>query len=216
MKKISVSLISWISVRFIPCYFTLFFTFLILGVNSADGQTRPTENAMQVGFSGLPIFYLDNSAPKGLRGYAFYGNIGWYHSPNLVFGLRPFYGVVNDVWSDRMVSFGMNFYVRKYLTHQRWKLFLDANLGIGYLDYQSEYEIDPLSSFFPPVSTYSDYDGIMGNFAFGPGVDIAIKNGFHLEVLVQYLEMYNLNYLEETTTGRTVIPTIGIQKIIGK
>lgn len=177
--------------------------FLLLGVYTADAQETSNGPRMQVGFSGLPIFYMDDGFASGLRGYAFYGNVGWYHSPSLVFGLRPFYGKV-EFYNETNTSAGMNVYIRKYLTKKRFKLFLDVNAGLGYIEYD-EY-VDPFSSFYP------DYNGVLFNFALGPGVDIGFKNNWHLELLVQYLEMQNISYPDETTTGRTVIPTIGVQK----
>ena len=54
----------------------------------------------------------------------------------------------------------------------------------------------------------------MFNYAVGPGVDILLSGSVHLEIIVQYLRMQNIDFPERTTVGNTVIPTIGFQKVI--
>ena len=77
---------------------------------------------------------------------------------------------------------------------------MDANIGFGRLWY----------SYDEGWFASNDVNGSMFNFAVGPGLDFRLKNGFYLELLVQYLYMRNISFPEQTSAGNSVIPSIGV------
>jgi len=103
-----------------------------------------------------------------------------------------------------MVSTGLNAYYRVYIQRKRLSIFLDANLGLGYIWYSSKNS--------GPRGPLSSFNGTMFNYAFGPGIDFEISNGLNVEFLVQHLRMANISHPEDTNDGSTIIPSVGIQK----
>lgn len=159
----------------------------------------------QSGITGLPIIYPNNDDGNtvGLNGYAIYLSIGKFKSEKTAIGLRPFVGQV-DVSFDRIFSIGLNGYYRRYFGNKNTRAFFDANAGFGGLFYSNISE--------SVVRDPSDNNGVMFNFAFGPGVDISLQNGYFIEASIQYLRMRNISKPDGTTVGNTVIPSIGLFK----
>jgi hypothetical protein len=183
--------------------FILFF--FSISIHAQDQTKAATK---QIGLTGVPIFYLNNGGGNsgGFNGIALYGNLGRVFKKYNVVGLRPFFGVSDEGFDkeQRLHSIGSNIYYRRYLNKNRWSFFLEANAGFGYLWYTSK---------FPDFNeSLRENNGVMFNFAFGPGVDFEIKNGWNLELTVQYLELKNISHPENTLVGETIIPTIGFQK----
>ena len=175
---------------------------------SAIAQNEAPPASKQIGITGLPIIYLNNGAGnnKGFNGIALYGSVGWFIKDYNVVGLRPFLGVVDSGFDrvQRLHSLGTNVYYRRYLNRNRFSFFVDANVGFGYIWYSSK---------FPNFNeSLNDLNGIMFNYAIGPGVDYEIKNRWNLELSLQYLQMKNIDHPEDTNVGKTIIPSIGIQK----
>ena len=100
-----------------------------------------------------------------------------------------------------MHSLGSNIYYRRYLNQDRLKFFGEINGGLGYLWYTS--------NIFESVK---EFNGLMFNYAFGLGADYEIKNGWNIELSLQYLQMKNISHPDDTNVGKTIIPSIGIQK----
>lgn len=189
---------------------TSFFLFSILFffAISINAQEATTTVSKQIGITGLPLLYLNGgtgNAP-GLNGLALYGNAGWFIKKHNVIGLRPFFGIVDsgDEYNQRIHSAGSNVYYRRYLNQKRWSFFVDANAGFGYTWY---------SSRFPDYDDFlKGLNGIMFNCALGPGIDFEINDGLNIEFIIQYLYMRNISHPDNTTPGKTVIPSIGIQQ----
>lgn len=180
--------------------FSILFFFSISSIKAQD-QVSPVSK--QVGLTGLPIFYLNGG---GLNGIALYGSVGWFIKDYNVVGLRPFLGMVDRGFdnTERLNSLGSNVYYRRYINRSQWSFYLEANVGFGYIWYSSK---------FPDFDNYlKEINGVMFNYAFGPGVDYEIKNGWNIELTLQYLKMRNIDHPEETIDGHTIIPTIGFQK----
>ncbi len=183
-------------------------SFLFLFSISINAQDQSTPASKQIGLTGLPIFYLNNGAGNGggFNGIALYGSFGWIIKEQNIVGLRPFFGVVDTDFSktQRMHSLGSNVYYRRYLNEDRLRVFGEFNIGLGYLWYTSN--IPNLTK------SISEFDGIMFNYAFGLGADYEIKNGWNIELSFQYLQMKNISHPEDTNVGKTIIPSIGIQR----
>lgn len=183
--------------------FILFF--FSISIHAQDQTSAATK---QIGITGLPIFYLNDGGGNSgqFNGIALYGNLGRVFKKYNVVGLRPFFGVVDDGFDrvERLHSLGTNIYYRRYLNKNRWSFFLEANAGFGYLWYTSK---------FPDFNeSLKENNGIMFNYGFGPGVDFEVKNGWNIELTVQYLQMKNISHPENTLVGKTIIPAIGFQK----
>lgn len=188
--------------KFLPIIFSLLFLFSV----SVNAQDQSASYSKQIGIAGLPIFYLNNANGNSFNGVALYGNIGWFIKDYNVIGARPFFGTVNLGFQDEQIlnSLGSNFYYRRYFNKKRWSFFVDANIGFGYIWYSSE---------VPSIDVVlKDLNGAMFNYAIGPGVDYEVKNGWNIELTVQYLEMKNITHPEDTNVGKTIIPAIGLQK----
>ncbi len=188
--------------------FSILFSLLFFFSTSINAQEQITPVSKQMGITGLPIIYLNNGAGNsgGFNGIALYGNLGWFIQNNNVLGVRPFFGLVDSGFDkvQRLHSLGSNIYYRRYLNRNRWSFFVDANLGFGYLWYTSK--------FNDLNESLNELNGIMFNYAFGPGVDYEINNGWNIELIFQYLEMKNISHPDDTNVGKTIIPSIGIQK----
>jgi len=181
--------------------------FLLLSCNKLFAQE--TSKNKQIGLTGLPIIYFYNGTPS-IEGGALYGNYGWFLKDKTVLGIRPFAGIVDfgRQGAQKITSVGTNIYYRTYFNRSKTSFFIDVNTGLGYINYSTNIENVSYQE------NLKELNGMMFNFAFGPGVDIEIKNGLKFEFLVQYLEMHNISSPNETSTGNTVIPSIGIQKFI--
>jgi len=184
--------------------FSTILSFLFFFSFSINAQEQATPVSKQIGITGLPIFYLNSGAGDegGLNGVALYGSFGWFIKQQNIVGIRPFFGVVDAGFdrSQRMHSLGSNIYYRRYLNEDRLKVFGEFNLGLGYLWYTSEF------------ADLKEANGIMFNYAFGLGADYEIKNGWNIELSFQYLLMKNISHPEDTNVGKTIIPSIGIQR----
>jgi len=182
----------------LPFLFTLFL--MNCASFAQEQESESTANRMQIGLTGLPIIYVNNGQvnPNGL---ALYSNVGWFIKEKHVLGLRPFLGMVRTNF-ENAIALGGNVYYRYYFNNSDWRIFADANLGFGHIWHQQTAEV-----FFTQV-----FDGTLFNFAYGFGVDWEIKNGWSLEILVQYLEMKNLTHPKTTFIGRAIIPSIGLQR----
>ncbi|MEM7102062.1 MAG: hypothetical protein AAF502_02950 [Bacteroidota bacterium] len=186
-----------ISVLFI----TLFFGF------SSPVFSQNSAGDFQAGISGLPIIYLNSNS---LDGGALTANVGIFLNANLVAGVRPFFGTVSDgnEVNERIIALGANPYFRVYIGNGKVKGFGDINAGFGKLWYTSKNEA--YAEFL------SGFDGAMFNLAVGPGIDILLKGGYHIELLIQYLQMQNISHTRNSSLGNTLIPTIGVQKFFTK
>jgi len=173
---------------------TALITILALIYFGAEAQS--VKGTFQLGFGGLPIIYPDNSAAMG---YSLRANIGYFPIDRLSIGITPFAGKVQD-----MQSIGANIYFRYYIINQRFALFADGGGGIGNLTYE-----------FSP-----QYNGLMSSFNIGPGIHYLFKsrseNKLAIEFLLQYARLQNINYPENTVTGNTLIPTLGIQYFMNR
>ncbi len=188
--------------------FSIFFFILFFFSTSTIAQNKTPSVSKQIGITGLPIIYLNDGVSNinGINGVALYGNIGWFFHKYNVVGLRPFFGILDPGFDkvERLHSLGSNVYYRRYLNRNRFSFFLDANVGFGYIWYTSK---------FPDFNeSLRELNGIMFNYAFGLGGDYEISNGWNLELTFQYLQMKNIDHPEDTRVGKTLIPSIGIQK----
>lgn len=175
---------------------------------SAVAQNKTPSDSKQIGMTGLPIIYLNDGVGnnKGFNGVALYGNFGGFIGDHNVVGLRPFYGLVDSGFGrvQRLHSLGSNVYYRRYLNRNRFSFFVDANAGFGYIWYTSK--------FSNLNESLNELNGIMFNYALGPGIDYEIVNGWNIELTIQYLQMKNIDHPEDTNVGKTLIPSIGFQK----
>ena len=178
---------------------------LIFSVNFTFGQS--SSGGFHLGISGLPIIYFNSNS---VGGGALAVNAGVFLNSKMVLGIKPFFGTVSDgnEVNERIVSLGGNPYFRYYIGNGKVRGFGDVNAGFGKLWYTSKNE-----SY---AELLSAFNGAMFSFAVGPGLDIMLKGGFHLEILVQYLQMQNITHPRSTTIGNTLIPTIGVQKFFTK
>lgn len=187
--------------------FSILFSLFFLYTMAIQAQEQVKSVSKQIGLTGLPIIYLNNGVGNnGLNGIALYGSVGWFFQKYNVVGIRPFYGVVDVGFNgvQRLNSAGSNVYYRRYLNQQKWSFFVDANVGFGHIWYSSK---------IPDFNvSLKELNGIMFNYAVGPGVDYKVKNGWNIELLIQYLQMKNINHPEDTTVGKTLIPSIGVNK----
>jgi hypothetical protein len=157
-----------------------------------SSEAQNEKGAFQIGLGGLPIVYIDNSAPTG---YSLRANIGYFPINNLSIGILPYIGKV-----DNIKSVGTNIYLRYYLINAKFSLFTEISSGLGNLKYDGT----------------SQYDGTMNSIIVGPGAHYMIKNKLSIELLVQYARLKNISYPENTLVSNTFIPTIGIQYFINK
>lgn len=159
-------------------------------------EAQSEKGTFQLGIGGLPIFYPDNS---GETGFSLRANIGYFPINKLAVGLMPFAGKVED-----MNSIGASIYLRYYIINKRFSLFAEGGGGFGNLKYKDS----------------PQYDGKMNSFNIGPGFHYLFKskskNKLAIEFLLQYARLQNINYPENTLTGNTLIPTIGIQYFFKK
>lgn len=159
-------------------------------------QAQSEKGDFQLGIGGLPIIYPDNS---GENGFSLRANFGYFPINKLSVGLMPFAGKVED-----MNSIGASIYLRYYIINKRFSLFFEAGGGFGNLKYEDS----------------PQYDGTMNTFNIGPGFHYLFKskskNKLAIEFLLQYARLQNINFPENTLTGNTLIPTIGIQYFIKK
>ncbi|MEM1323384.1 MAG: hypothetical protein AAGG75_24170 [Bacteroidota bacterium] len=187
-------------------YLTFLCAFFLFSVSINAQDSAPASK--QVGVTTLPIIYLNNGigTDGGFGGIAVYGNYGWIFKNYNVVGLRPFWGYVDSGSSrnQHLQSLGSNVYYRRYFNRNRLSFFVDANIGLGYIWYSSD------SPSFE--ETLQELNGLMFNYAFGPGVDFEIKNGWNVELIIQYLQMQNIDHPEDTNVGKSLIPSIGVQK----
>ena len=165
--------------------------FILIFVHlSSEAQSE--KGNFQLGIGGLPIIYPDNS---GNTGFSLRVNFGYFPINRLTVGAMPFVGKV-----DQMKSIGANIYLRYYLMNKRFSLFVEASGGFGNLKYENS----------------SQYNGTMNSIILGPGIHYKFKNNLAIEFLLQYARLKNINYPENTLTGNTFIPTVGIQYFIKK
>jgi hypothetical protein len=159
-------------------------------------QAQSEKGTFQLGIGGLPIIYPDNS---GETGYAIRANFGYFPTNKLTIGLMPFAGRVGN-----MKSIGTSIYLRYYIINKKFSLFVEGSGGFGNLKYEDS----------------PQYDGAMNSLNIGPGIHYTFKskhkNKLAIEFLLQYARLQNINYPENTLTGNTLIPTIGIQYFIKK
>jgi hypothetical protein len=169
---------------------------LIMILVPFSSKAQSEKGTFQVGLGGLPIIYPDNSSESG---YSLRGNIGYFPINRLSVGLMPFAGKVQD-----MNSIGASIYLRYYILSKRFALFIEGGGGFGNLKYDDS----------------PQYNGTMNSFNIGPGFHYTFKskhkNKLAIEFLVQYARLQNINYPENTATGNTLIPTLGIQYFINK
>ena len=164
----------------------------------------------QFGLTGLAIIYPNANSGlgvSGIRGYAFYLNAGKFISPRISIGLKPFFGSVDDGWdvfNQKINSLGLNAYSRYHIPIGKSYLFADLSTGFGRLWYNSKDD-----SYSQQLK---DSNGTMFNYSLGLGSDIHISNGWHFEILVQYSRMRNISNPENTSIGKTIIPSIGVQR----
>jgi hypothetical protein len=167
---------------------------MLLGYFYSVAQSE--KGTFQLGLGGLPIIYPDNS---GETGYAIRANLGYFPMNKLSVGLMPFAGQVED-----MKSIGASVYLRYYIINKRFSLFVEGSGGFGNLKYEDSPE----------------YNGTMNTLNIGPGIHYTFKskhkNKLAIEFLIQYARLKNINYPENTATGNTLIPTLGIQYFINK
>lgn len=165
---------------------------MLIAFYSAKAQSE--KGTFQLGIGGLPIIYPGNSTGTG---YSLRANIGYFPINRLSVGVIPFAGKVRD-----MKSIGTSVYLRYYIISKRVTLFVEAGGGFGNLKYDNS----------------PQYNGTMNSFNLGPGLHYTFKskhkNKFAIEFLIQYARLQNINYPESTTTGNTLIPTLGIQYFI--
>jgi len=180
-------------------FILFFFSTSVLAQDTTSTATR------QIGLTGVPISYVSSGGFKGIH---LYGNIGRIIKDYSVVGLKPFFelrrlgGVFDN--GERLHSLGANVYYRRYLSRNRWSFFLEANAGFGYLWNTSKSSVpDPL---------LRENNGIIFNYGFGPGVDFEIKNGWNIELNVQYQRGRNFSNPETKIGGRGIVPTIGLQR----
>ena len=178
--------------------FTLSLIFISFTAFSQESVSKPK---FQVGLSGLPIIHLD--FPQ--RGFALYGNMGYYLNKRIVAGARPFFGYLKskrtgNIW---IRSLGLNVYSRFYFSTGRLAFFGEVHSGIGNIWEKTAADVQPLAR-------------LLWNYAFGPGLDIQLtkERYWNLELLVQYLKMNDLSDPSEFSVGRAVIPTIGLQILL--
>ena len=145
------------------------------------------KGSFHIGAGGLPIIYPDNQSPTG---YALRINVGYFVTENISIGLMPFHGKVDDIKST-----GANALLRYYILKSKVLVFGEATTGLGFLKYDTSPELD----------------GTMHSFTIGSGLGYSINNKFSVEVILQYGRLRNIPYPEQTWTGKTFIPTIGIQ-----
>jgi len=161
-----------------------------------SSEAQSEKGNFQLGIGGLPIIYPDNS---GDTGFSLRANIGYFPINKLAVGLMPFAGQVED-----MNSIGASIYLRYYIINKRFSLFVEGRGGFGNLKYDDS----------------PQFDGTMNSFNIGPGFHYLFKskskNKLAIEFLLQYARLKNINYPENTLTGNTFIPTIGIQYFIKK
>ena len=150
------------------------------------------KGTFQLGIGGMPIIYPDNSEETG---YSLRANFGYFPINKLVVGLMPFVGKV-----DQMKSVGANIYLRYYLTNNSFSVFIEASGGFGNLEYENT----------------PQHNGTMTAIILGPGIHYKFKNNLAIEFLLQYGRLQNISYPENTATGNTLIPTLGIQYFIKK
>ena len=182
-----------------------------LAINSLHSQTQSTEESseerFQIGLTGLPLIAITNS-PRIMTqtyGFALYGNFGWLLDKNHVVGARPFYAKVAFSDLQETNSAGLNIYYRLYLNQRpKTRLFIEAHTGLGALWYQSNRA--SIQQFV------QQFNGLLFNYAFGPGINIKLKDGYHLEILTQYIVMQNASFPDNTTVEHAIIPSLGVQK----
>lgn len=180
-------------------YFLPFVLTILISSFCFGQEDRPS---LQIGITGLPIFYLNgnsNVGSPGVDGFATYFTIGQFVSKNIALGGRPFVGSVNG-----FTSLGGNAYGRYYFGSKKSRIFLDANIGFGKIWYAPNGEFQ----FF----NRDALSGNLFNFAAGPGMDFHLKNGFYVEATVQYLQMENLSNNFGGFIGKTIIPSVGVVK----
>ena len=169
--------------------------FIVLSVYFCS-QAQSEKGNFQLGIGGFPIVYPDNIAETG---FSLRANFGYSPINNLTVGLIPFAGKVED-----MKSIGASIYLRYYILNKRFSLFVEGGGGFGNLQYKDS----------------PQYDGTMNSLNIGPGILYTFKskhkNKLAVEFLLQYARLQNINYPENTLTGNTLIPTIGIQYFIKK
>ncbi len=165
----------------------LIFVFIIAHL-SATAQIE--KGTSQVGIGGLPIIYPNSSEDIG---YSLRINYGYFIFNNLSIGVVPFAGKVGDI-----NSIGINGYLRYYLLNKGIALFIEGGGGFGRLNYEST----------------PQFNGTMSSINVGPGIHYRFKNNLSVEFLLQYARLRNINFPEETTTGNTIIPALGIQYFI--
>jgi hypothetical protein len=155
-------------------------------------HSQTKKGTFQVGVSGLPIIYFDNSLPNG---YSLRANVGYFPLENFSIGLSPYFGQVAEI-----SSLGTNLYTRYYFLSSRVSLFAEASSGLGSVKYDEN----------------SNLNGTMNSLALGPGVALSIKDKLALEIIVQYARLRNITHPRDTQLGNTFIPSIGLQYFIGK
>ncbi|MTI38875.1 outer membrane beta-barrel protein, partial [Fulvivirga lutimaris] len=141
--------------------------FCLSSLNSF-GQTD--KGTFQIGISGLPIFYPDNTEETG---YSIRSNLGYFPANRFSIGLMPFAGKVED-----MKALGATVYFRYYLSNNHISPFFEAGVGFGNLKYDD----------------YPQYNGTMNAFNIGPGIHYNFKNKLSIELLVQYARLKNITY----------------------
>ena len=155
-------------------------------------SAQTEKGTLQLGIGGLPVFYPNNSLPTG---YSLRANVGYFISNRFAVGIMPFAGKVEEI-----NSIGASVYSRLYLIDKKYAIFLEAGAGFGSVKYDNS----------------SWINGTMSTVNIGPGMHYTFKNKLSVELLLQYARLKNISYPENTLTGNTFIPTLGIQYFIFK
>ncbi len=155
-------------------------------------QAQTEKGSFQLGIGGLPIIYPNSLAETG---YSLRANFGYFPTNRLAIGVIPFFGKVED-----MKSVGASIYFRYYITNKRTSIFMEAGAGFGNLKYE----------------TTPQLNGTLNTINIGPGIHYLFKNKLSVELILQYARLRNVKYPEDTYTGNTLIPTLGIQYFIWK
>lgn len=153
-------------------------------------QAQTEKGTIQAGIGGLPIIYPNTDIEPG---YSLRINYGYFLANRLAIGIVPFAGKVNGI-----NSLGASAYLRYYLMNSSVSIFLEAGGGFGNLKYD----------------TSPQFNGTMSTINLGPGVHYIFKNNLAIEFLIQYANLRNITFPENTSVGNTVIPTLGIQYFI--
>ncbi|MEM6805831.1 MAG: hypothetical protein AAF696_30820 [Bacteroidota bacterium] len=178
-----------------------FKTLLLASIFSVFLNHAYAQDKLQIGLNGIGIIYPGIEA----NGFAIYGQVGKLVFPNLLCGIKPFFGQVrfnvNGPFSERNRSIGINAFVKLFfLRRSKSSLYFTHSFGVGGLSYRS--------AFSREGTPY--LDNTMVNFTLGLGSNVNLTERMHLEFNIEYLNMRNVRNPGNTTIGNTIIPTLGL------